>query len=76
LSDVLLAEREGPVVWLTLNRPEKRNALNRELRSRLLEELRRAEEDQQVRVVVIRGAGGNFCAVLISRSSSSWTASA
>jgi len=62
LSDVLLAEREGPVVWLTLNRPEKRNALNRELRSRLLEELRRAEEDQQVRVVVIRGAGGNFCA--------------
>jgi enoyl-CoA hydratase len=62
LSDVLLAEREGPVVWLTLNRPEKRNALNRELRSRLLEELRRAEEDQQVRVGVIRGAGGNFCA--------------
>jgi len=59
---VLLAEREGPVVWLTLNRPEKRNALNRELRSRLLEELRRAEEDQQVRVVVVRGAGGNFCA--------------
>ncbi|MFZ8857692.1 MAG: enoyl-CoA hydratase/isomerase family protein [Candidatus Caldarchaeales archaeon] len=59
---MLLAEREGPVVWLTLNRPEKRNALNRELRSRLLEELRRAEEDQQVRVVVIRGAGGNFCA--------------
>jgi enoyl-CoA hydratase/carnithine racemase len=56
LSDVLLAEREGPVVWLTLNRPERRNALNRELRSRLLEELRRAEEDQQVRVVVIRGS--------------------
>ena len=62
MSDVLLAEREGPVVWLTLNRPERRNALNRDLRSRLLEELRRAEEDQQVRVVVVRGAGGNFCA--------------
>jgi enoyl-CoA hydratase len=62
LSDVLLVEREGPVTWLTLNRPERRNALNRELRSRLLEELRRAEEDQQVRVVVVRGAGGNFCA--------------
>ena len=62
MSDVLLVEREGPVTWLTLNRPERRNALNRELRSRLLEELRRAEEDQQVRVVVVRGAGGNFCA--------------
>jgi enoyl-CoA hydratase/carnithine racemase len=62
LSDVLLAEREGPVTWLTLNRPERRNALNRGLRSRLLEELRRADEDQQVRVVVIKGAGGNFCA--------------
>jgi len=62
LSDVLLTEREGPVTWLTLNRPERRNALNRELRSRLLEELRRADEDQQVRVVVVRGAGGNFCA--------------
>ena len=62
MSDVLLVEREGPVTWLTLNRPERRNALNRELRSRLLEELRRADEDQQVRVVVVRGAGGNFCA--------------
>ncbi len=62
MGDVLLVEREGPVTWLTLNRPERRNALNRELRSRLLEELRRAEEDQQVRVVVVRGAGGNFCA--------------
>ena len=62
MSDVLLTEREGPVTWLTLNRPERRNALSRELRSRLLEELRRADEDQQVRVVVVRRAGGNFCA--------------
>lgn len=62
MSEVLLVQSEGPVTWLTLNRPDRRNALNRELRSRLLEELRRADEDQRVRVVVIKGAGGNFCA--------------
>lgn len=47
---------------LTLNRPEKRNALNDELRHALFEELRRADGSPDVSVVVIRGAGSAFSA--------------
>jgi len=46
---------------ITLNRPEKRNALNAELIRALQETLRRSAEDQTVRVVVITGAGSDFC---------------
>jgi enoyl-CoA hydratase len=47
---------------LTLNRPAKRNALSNALRSELFSELRRADADPDVRVVVIRGAGQCFSA--------------
>ena len=52
---------EGAVALLTLNRPEKRNALNDALVSGLKDALRAAEADDAVRVVVIRGAGADFC---------------
>jgi enoyl-CoA hydratase len=45
---------------ITLNRPDKRNAINNQLRGELLSELRRADRDQQVRVSIIRGAGKCF----------------
>lgn len=45
---------------LTLNRPEKRNAMNNQLRSELLEGLRAADEDDSVRVSIVRGAGKCF----------------
>jgi enoyl-CoA hydratase len=45
---------------LTLNRPEKRNALGNALRRQLFEELRRADQDHDVGVIVIRGAGPSF----------------
>ena len=45
---------------LTLNRPEKRNALNNRLRGELLEALRAADADPAVRVAVLRGAGPAF----------------
>jgi len=58
VSDVLLEERDGPVLLLTLNRPDKRNALSAGLRAALREALARDREDPQTRAVVLRGAGG------------------
>ena len=52
---------EGTVSLITLNRPEKRNALNDELVSGLKESLRKADSNDDMRVVVITGAGGDFC---------------
>ena len=58
MSDVLvLAEADGPVLQLTLNRPEKRNALSAALRRALLDALAKDKEDASTRVVVLRGAG-------------------
>jgi len=58
----LLAEDRGAVRLLTLNRPEKRNALNTALTRALLEGLRAADADEGVRAVVLTGAGAGFCA--------------
>ncbi|WP_242823204.1 enoyl-CoA hydratase/isomerase family protein [Thermaerobacter subterraneus] len=58
----ILAEREGGVLTLTLNRPEVLNAFNRTMTSELLDALRRAERDPGVRCVVITGAGRAFSA--------------
>ncbi len=53
--------RDG-VLELTLNRPERRNALSGELVAALLDSVRAVEGDPAVRVVVLSGAGGTFCA--------------
>jgi len=58
----LLIENRGPVRILTMNRPEKRNALNSELTHALLEALRAADADESVGAVVLTGAGPGFCA--------------
>ncbi|HEX8492678.1 MAG TPA: enoyl-CoA hydratase-related protein [Pyrinomonadaceae bacterium] len=52
---------EGAVAHVTLNRPDKRNALNDALVAGLKEALRRADDESAVRVVVIKGAGPDFC---------------
>src|SRR3989442_2447211 len=57
---VLFAVQEG-VARITLNRPEKRNALNDAMIGGLKELLRRADQDESVRVIVIAGAGTDFC---------------
>jgi enoyl-CoA hydratase len=60
---VVLVDEPAPAVRrLTLNRPDKRNALNHALRGRLIEELQRADGDDAVRVTIIRGAGSCFSA--------------
>ncbi|HUQ73967.1 MAG TPA: enoyl-CoA hydratase/isomerase family protein [Burkholderiales bacterium] len=58
----LLIEDKGAIRILTLNRPEKRNAMDMALSSALLEALRTADADEAVRCVVLTGAGKGFCA--------------
>ena len=54
---------DGPVGWLTINRPEARNALNREVREGLFDGFRRFSADPAARVLVLTGAGDRaFCA--------------
>jgi len=59
-STVLLEVRDA-VAYLTLNRPEKRNALNDELVTDLKAALNSASNNDAVHCIVLRGAGGDFC---------------
>jgi methylglutaconyl-CoA hydratase len=56
----ILVTREGPVTTLTLDRPDRRNALSPELMSKLADAVRQAIGDADVRVVVLAGAGSSF----------------
>jgi enoyl-CoA hydratase/carnithine racemase len=58
----LLIENGGAVRILTMNRPEKRNALNFELAKGLLDALKAADADESVGALVLTGAGQGFCA--------------
>lgn len=58
--DAVLFEREGPVGWLTLNRPEKRNALSLDLMVEVSKKLDKIAGDPETRVLVIRGNGPIF----------------
>ena len=60
-GEVLLVRREGGVARLTLNRPDKRNALDAALIAALKAALRAADDDPEVRVVAVEGAGRDFC---------------
>jgi methylglutaconyl-CoA hydratase len=55
-------ERDGGIATLTLNRPEKRNAISAPMIDDVLAALTTAEEDRSVRVVILTGAGKAFCA--------------
>jgi len=61
-EEIVLYEVDGRVARITLNRPEKRNALNHELVAALKIALRRADQDESVRAVILAGAGSDFCA--------------
>ncbi|MEI6545988.1 MAG: enoyl-CoA hydratase/isomerase family protein, partial [Burkholderiales bacterium] len=59
-SDLVLYRREGPIVQLTLNRPDKLNAFSDELVVALIAALRRFDSDEDALVAVLSGAGRAF----------------
>lgn len=63
MPPVLIA-RDGAITTVTLNRPDKRNALNVELLDALCAGVRAAEEDASQRILILRGAGPVFCSGL------------
>ncbi|HYI45152.1 MAG TPA: enoyl-CoA hydratase [Actinomycetota bacterium] len=60
-EDPILVERRGGISWVTLNRPDKRNAINAEMREQLLAAIAEASNDQTIRCLVLTGAGKGFC---------------
>jgi len=62
MSAATLSELRRDTAWITLNQPERRNALSDEVVSGLLAHLRAAIDDTRVRTIVITGAGSAFCA--------------
>jgi 2-(1,2-epoxy-1,2-dihydrophenyl)acetyl-CoA isomerase len=61
-ADHLLHRVEDGVAWITLNRPDVKNALTPDQRDRIIELLEQASADIATRCVVIEGSGGSFCA--------------
>ncbi len=62
MSEILLIDEPHPGVRrLTMNRPEKRNALNNALRGAILAALQEADQNPSIRVSILRGAGPTFC---------------
>jgi len=61
MNNIVLQNLESGLLTITMNRPDRRNALNPEMTLGLVEAARRAAEDHEVRAVLLKGAGGTFC---------------
>lgn len=61
MNDMVLQKLEGGLLTITMNRPERKNALNPDMVAGLVEAARRAADDPEVRAVLFKGAGGSFC---------------
>lgn len=62
MSDVVLRERRGRTLIITINRPEARNAFNLAVAQGLADAVDELDETPELSVAIITGAGGNFCA--------------
>ena len=60
--DSVPIERRDAVATVTINRPERRNSLNADVKSALRDALAEVAADQEIRAVVLAGAGEHFCA--------------
>ncbi|PYQ11755.1 MAG: enoyl-CoA hydratase, partial [Acidobacteria bacterium] len=60
-EDSVLYRVESPLAWITLNRPEKKNALAGAMREELLERVQEASRDSTIRCLIVTGAGDAFC---------------
>ena len=58
----VIVEQEGAVLVVTLNRPEKKNAVNSEVMCRLYDAWVRLDQDDEIRVAILTGRGDTFCA--------------
>lgn len=56
-SPKMLMEKDGPLGWITFNQPEKRNAVSQEMWAMIPDMVRELEEDDDIRVIILRGAG-------------------
>ncbi len=62
MSEVVLIEKRGQALWIAINRPERRNALNATVAAGLVSAIEAAEADRTVRAIVLTGAGDKaFC---------------
>lgn len=61
MSDAILTSLENGLLTITMNRPERRNAMSPDFTLGLLNAAHRAAEDSEVRAVLLKGAGGTFC---------------
>lgn len=61
-NNVLYEKKDDQIALITLNRPEKRNPLTLNLRTELIEALKKAEQDEDIGLIVLTGAGKAFCA--------------
>ena len=57
----VLTERQGHLLIVTLNRPERKNAINGEMLVRMLDAFIEADTNPDIRAIVLTGAGGDFC---------------
>ncbi|RUO59495.1 enoyl-CoA hydratase/isomerase family protein [Pseudidiomarina insulisalsae] len=62
MSELIKVEQRDGVVWVTLNRPEKKNAITQQMYLDLAHTLEQAERDSSVAAIVLQGAGDNFSA--------------
>jgi 2-(1,2-epoxy-1,2-dihydrophenyl)acetyl-CoA isomerase len=60
-NEIVLQNLDKGLLTITMNRPDRRNALNPDMMRGLVEAARRASEDYEVRAVLLKGAGGTFC---------------
>jgi 2-(1,2-epoxy-1,2-dihydrophenyl)acetyl-CoA isomerase len=59
--DTVLFRADAGLAWITLNRPERRNAIDDEMREALVDALGRVRDDPAIRAAVLTGAGDSFC---------------
>jgi len=60
-NEMVIQKLDQGLLTITMNRPDRRNALNPDMTRGLVEAARRAAEDHEVRAVLLKGAGGTFC---------------
>src|ERR1700720_2041216 len=60
-NEIVLQHLDQGLLTITMNRPDRRNALNPDMTRGLVEAARRASDDHEGRAVLLKGAGGTFC---------------